>query len=255
MSRPEVVESSTDGSTHLLRLRYEYIGQLDPIARRVVGGRKLTWIQELRFDTSTAGTLSFSAEADAAAERLGRHHSRRAGRQRTLQPPDRRRLPRPRAPHRRQGRAQHRPRPCPPPRRGSSRGFRRAGRHVARFSSCATHLVGDRDREEHGDRAGRNHHQLRPVVGGDEHDGDRVTTTPTASRQSSPTMKSYQNRPKVPTHFMRSPLASAAWARRRTATSPNDIDDDERDHAEERRVASGPRRRRRPRRSRRCRTT
>ena len=66
MSRPEVVESSTDGSTHLLRLRYEYIGQLDPIARRVVGGRKLTWIQELRFDISTyAGTLSFAAEADA----------------------------------------------------------------------------------------------------------------------------------------------------------------------------------------------
>jgi hypothetical protein len=66
MSRPEIVESTADGSTHLLRLRYEYIGQLDPIARRVVGGRKLTWIQELRFDTSTyAGTLSFEAEADA----------------------------------------------------------------------------------------------------------------------------------------------------------------------------------------------
>ena len=50
----------------MLRLRYEYIGQLDGIARKIVGGRKLTWIQELRLDTSTyTGTLSFSAEEDA----------------------------------------------------------------------------------------------------------------------------------------------------------------------------------------------
>jgi hypothetical protein len=66
LSRPEVVESSVDGTSRLLRLRYEYIGRLDPIARKIVGGRKLTWIQELRLDTSTyAGTLSFSAEEDA----------------------------------------------------------------------------------------------------------------------------------------------------------------------------------------------
>jgi hypothetical protein len=63
MSRPEVLTSSVDGTTRVLRLRYEYIGQLDPIARKVVGGRKLTWIQELRLDTATySGTLSFSAE-------------------------------------------------------------------------------------------------------------------------------------------------------------------------------------------------
>ena len=69
LSRPEVVTSSVDGTTHLLRLRYEYIGRLDPIARRIVGARRLTWIQELRLDTATyTGTLSFSAEEDA--ERL-----------------------------------------------------------------------------------------------------------------------------------------------------------------------------------------
>jgi hypothetical protein len=63
MSRPEVLTSSVDGTTRVLRLRYEYIGELDPIARKLVGGRKLTWIQELRLDTATyAGTLSFSAE-------------------------------------------------------------------------------------------------------------------------------------------------------------------------------------------------
>jgi hypothetical protein len=65
MSRPEVLTSSVDGTTRVLRLRYEYIGQLDPIARKVVGGRKLTWIQELRLDVTTySGTLSFSAEEE-----------------------------------------------------------------------------------------------------------------------------------------------------------------------------------------------
>jgi hypothetical protein len=48
-----------------LLLRYEYIGQVDPIARRIVGNRKLSWMQELRIDTqSLTGTLSFSAEHD-----------------------------------------------------------------------------------------------------------------------------------------------------------------------------------------------
>jgi hypothetical protein len=65
LSRPEVVAHSVDGPVRVLRLRYRYIGQLDPIARKIVGGRDLTWIQELRLDTSTyAGTLSFSAEEE-----------------------------------------------------------------------------------------------------------------------------------------------------------------------------------------------
>jgi Protein of unknown function (DUF2505) len=44
-------------------LRYEYVGQLDPIAQKVVGGRKLTWVQDLRVDVATGvGTLGFSAD-------------------------------------------------------------------------------------------------------------------------------------------------------------------------------------------------
>jgi hypothetical protein len=67
LSRPDVVESSVDGTHRLLRLRYEYVGQLDPIARKILGGRKLTWIQELRLDTATyTGVLSFFAEEDPA---------------------------------------------------------------------------------------------------------------------------------------------------------------------------------------------
>ncbi len=65
LNRPEVVTHVVDGTTRVLRLRYEYVGELDPIARRIVGGRRLTWIQELRLDTASgAGTLSFSAEEE-----------------------------------------------------------------------------------------------------------------------------------------------------------------------------------------------
>ena len=66
LSRPVVVANTVDGPRCLLRLRYQYVGQLDPIARKVLAGRNLSWIQELRIDReSGAGTLSFSAEADA----------------------------------------------------------------------------------------------------------------------------------------------------------------------------------------------
>jgi hypothetical protein len=69
LSRPTVVEDGNDGTARVLTLRYEYVGQLDPIARKVIAGRELTWIQALRLDTTTfAGTLTFSAEA--APDRL-----------------------------------------------------------------------------------------------------------------------------------------------------------------------------------------
>jgi len=66
LSLPEVVEHVVDGTTRMLRLRYQYVGQLDPIARRVIGGHKVTWIQELRLDVADfRGTLSYAAESDA----------------------------------------------------------------------------------------------------------------------------------------------------------------------------------------------
>ena len=53
------------GSERTLALRYEFVGHLDPIARRLLAGRKLTWVQELRLDTTTGvGRLSFAAEAE-----------------------------------------------------------------------------------------------------------------------------------------------------------------------------------------------
>jgi len=63
LARPDVVAHEVDGTTHRLTLRYEYIGQLDPIAQKVVGGRKLTWVQDLRIDVATGvGTLGFTAD-------------------------------------------------------------------------------------------------------------------------------------------------------------------------------------------------
>jgi Protein of unknown function (DUF2505) len=65
LSRPEVVKCTATSVTRYLRLRYTYIGQVDAIARKIMGGGSLTWIQELRLDTvSFRGTLSFSAEHD-----------------------------------------------------------------------------------------------------------------------------------------------------------------------------------------------
>jgi len=65
LSLPTVVTHDVDGTICLLRLRYEYTGQLDSMARRVIGGRTITWVQELRLDRATGtGTLSFSADDD-----------------------------------------------------------------------------------------------------------------------------------------------------------------------------------------------
>jgi hypothetical protein len=58
-------DGSTEGDRSHLTLRYEFVGSLDPIARRLLAGRDLTWRQELDIDRSTgAGRLSFEAEAD-----------------------------------------------------------------------------------------------------------------------------------------------------------------------------------------------
>ncbi len=65
LSPPEVVARERDGNVALLQLRYEYTGQLDPIARRLLGNRKLSGVQELRLDVEAGrGELTFAAEAD-----------------------------------------------------------------------------------------------------------------------------------------------------------------------------------------------
>jgi hypothetical protein len=59
------VDAHTNQTETALRLRYDFVGQLDPFARRLLGSRRLTWLQELRLDrASGAGLLTFEAEAD-----------------------------------------------------------------------------------------------------------------------------------------------------------------------------------------------
>lgn len=65
VSRPEVVDSSSTGPEHTLRLRYEFVGSLDSMARRLLGPSRLAWVQDVRVDAAThAGHLSFQAQAD-----------------------------------------------------------------------------------------------------------------------------------------------------------------------------------------------
>lgn len=63
LSLPEIV-AEPDGVGDVVKLRYEYVGQLDPIARRLLGDRRLTWLQELHLDRERGtGRLTFAAEA------------------------------------------------------------------------------------------------------------------------------------------------------------------------------------------------
>jgi hypothetical protein len=74
LSAPTVVAHDVDAVPNVLRLRYDYTGGLDPIARRLLSGRDLTLVQEVQIDPSTGtGTLTLEAEADP-----GRLHGKAA---------------------------------------------------------------------------------------------------------------------------------------------------------------------------------
>lgn len=67
----DVVNHRDDGEGALLALRFEYVGRLDANVRRLLRGRRLTWLQELAVERSTGigpaawerkGRLAFAAE-------------------------------------------------------------------------------------------------------------------------------------------------------------------------------------------------
>jgi hypothetical protein len=65
LARPVLLESSRDGDKTRLVFRYEFVGSLDPLARRLLGSHRLAWRQQIEVDhTSESGDLSFAAEAD-----------------------------------------------------------------------------------------------------------------------------------------------------------------------------------------------
>ena len=123
LSRPQVVESSIDGAIRLLRLRYEYVGQIDPVARKLdrrphagMGAGA-----PARYDDLLGEALVLGRAGRGPAER--RRRGRDRGRRRTAAVPatHRRRSPR-RVPlvggNRR---AAHRARARPPSRRRGRR--------------------------------------------------------------------------------------------------------------------------------------
>ena len=65
LSCPTVIEHRAEHASAVLKLRYEFVGHLDPIAQKLLGGRTLAWIQTLQLDLDAGrGDLSFAAEAD-----------------------------------------------------------------------------------------------------------------------------------------------------------------------------------------------
>jgi hypothetical protein len=65
LSQPEMLEQQDDGDGTEIRLRYEFVGSLDPIAQRLIGAGRLAWVQSVRIDRSTgSGSLQFEAEKD-----------------------------------------------------------------------------------------------------------------------------------------------------------------------------------------------
>ncbi len=60
-----VVDHRDDGDDALLSLRYQYVGQLDPVVRRLLGDRRLTWVQDLAVARATSvGRLTFAVEGN-----------------------------------------------------------------------------------------------------------------------------------------------------------------------------------------------
>jgi hypothetical protein len=66
LSQPTVLDQRSNGAESVLRLRYLFVGNLDPTARRLLGRRELAWIQEITVDGQAgSGQLTFYAEAQA----------------------------------------------------------------------------------------------------------------------------------------------------------------------------------------------
>lgn len=65
LAEPDLIAHDVEGDAIRLRLRYEYVGQIDGTARRLLGGRHLTWVQAISVNLITAtGGLTMEAEAN-----------------------------------------------------------------------------------------------------------------------------------------------------------------------------------------------
>ena len=65
LAPPVLLDSSKDLDTSRLLFRYEFVGSLDPLARRLLGSHRLWWRQQIIVNQrENTGELTFSAEAD-----------------------------------------------------------------------------------------------------------------------------------------------------------------------------------------------
>ena len=54
---PEVLDHRVDDDGRMVRARFRFVGKLDPIARRVLGNDRISWVQEVRVNgPSSEGT-------------------------------------------------------------------------------------------------------------------------------------------------------------------------------------------------------
>lgn len=62
VGRPRLDAHTRDGAVHRLVTTWVYSGELDPLARRVVGSHKISWSQTLVFDEATmTGSLDITS--------------------------------------------------------------------------------------------------------------------------------------------------------------------------------------------------
>jgi uncharacterized protein DUF2505 len=65
----EVLEHHADAGGRVIKYRYRFVGHLDPIARRVLGKDRISWVQEVRVDAGDEhGVLA--VVPDVRADRL-----------------------------------------------------------------------------------------------------------------------------------------------------------------------------------------
>src|SRR5262245_30213229 len=65
LTRPEIAAQEAQRRARQVALRYAFVATIDPIARRLLAGRRLTWIQTVMLDTASGiGSLEFAAEAE-----------------------------------------------------------------------------------------------------------------------------------------------------------------------------------------------
>jgi hypothetical protein len=65
VARPVLLDHKKEAQRSVAVLRYEFIGSLDPMARRLLGRHRLAWTQEISVDRAAgSGELTFRAEVE-----------------------------------------------------------------------------------------------------------------------------------------------------------------------------------------------